>query len=106
MLITPVLAVVQEMNARVGVVTGRGLAGLIRENFSLRVTALAILVTVSGNFGTTVAEFSGVAAASSLFGVPATLAVPLLAAGHLAARDAWLLPQGRARPTGPRASSS
>jgi Mn2+/Fe2+ NRAMP family transporter len=79
-LITPVLAVVQEMNARVGVVTGRGLAGLIRENFSLRVTALAILVTVVANFGTTVAEFSGVAAASSLFGVPPYVALPLLAA--------------------------
>jgi NRAMP (natural resistance-associated macrophage protein)-like metal ion transporter len=84
-LITPVLAVVQEMNARVGVVTGRGLAGLIRENFSLRVTALAILATVIANFGTTVAEFSGIAAASSLFGVPAYLAVPLLAAAM------WLL---------------
>jgi NRAMP (natural resistance-associated macrophage protein)-like metal ion transporter len=84
-LITPVLAVIQEMNARVGVVTGRGLAGLIRENFSLRVTALAILATVVANFGTTVAEFSGIAAASSLFGVPSYLAVPLLAAAI------WLL---------------
>ncbi|HJW75764.1 MAG TPA: Nramp family divalent metal transporter [Thermoleophilia bacterium] len=84
-LITPVLAVVQEMNARVGVVTGRGLAGLIRENFSLRVTALAILVTVVANFGTTVAEFSGVAAASGLFGVPPYVALPLLAAA------VWLL---------------
>jgi len=84
-LITPVLAVVQEMNARVGVVTGRGLAGLIRENFSLRVTALAILATVAANFGTTVAEFSGIAAASGLFGVPPYLAVPLLAAAI------WLL---------------
>jgi NRAMP (natural resistance-associated macrophage protein)-like metal ion transporter len=77
--LTPVLAVVQEMNARVGVVTGRGLAGLIRENFSLRVTALAILATVVANFGTTVAEFSGIAAASGLFGVPSYVAVPALA---------------------------
>ena len=69
-LITPVLAVVQEMNARIGVVTGRGLAGLIRENFSLKMTALAILAMVVANFGTTVAEFSGIAAASGLFGVP------------------------------------
>ena len=84
-LITPVLAVVQEMNARVGVVTGRGLAALIRENFSLKVTALAILATVIANFGTTVAEFSGIAAASGLFGVPAYASVPLLAAGI------WLL---------------
>jgi NRAMP (natural resistance-associated macrophage protein)-like metal ion transporter len=77
--ITPVLAIVQEMNARVGVVTGRGLAGLIRENFSLRLTALAILATVVANFGTTVAEFSGVAAASGLFGVPSYVAVPVVA---------------------------
>lgn len=83
--ITPILAVVQEMNARVGVVTGRGLAGLIRENFSLKITALAILATVVANFGTTVAEFSGVAAASSLFHVPSYVAVPAVALG------VWLL---------------
>ncbi len=77
--ITPVLAIVQEMNARVGVVTGRGLAGLIRENFSLRLTALAILATVIANFGTTVAEFSGVAAAAGLFHVPSYVAVPVVA---------------------------
>jgi len=77
--ITPVLAVVQEMNARVGVVTGRGLAGLIRENFSLRLTALAMLATVIANFGTTVAEFSGVAAAAGLFHVPSFVAVPVTA---------------------------
>ena len=76
---TPVLAIVQEMNARVGVVTGRGLAGLIRENFSLRLTALAILATVIANFGTTVAEFSGIAAGAGLFGVPSYIAVPVTA---------------------------
>lgn len=76
---TPVLAIVQEMNARVGVVTGRGLAGLIRENFSLKVTALAILATVVANFGTTVAEFSGIAAAGSIFGVPSYVGVPVVA---------------------------
>jgi len=77
-LITPVLAVVQEMNARVGVVTGRGLAALIRENFSIKITALAILTVVVANFGTTVAEFSGIAAAGSLFGVPPYVGVPVL----------------------------
>jgi NRAMP (natural resistance-associated macrophage protein)-like metal ion transporter len=76
---TPVLAIVQEMNARVGVVTGRGLAGLIRENFSLKVTALAILATVVANFGTTVAEFSGIAAAGSIFSVPSYVGVPVVA---------------------------
>ncbi len=78
-LITPVLAVVQEMNARVGVVTGRGLAALIRENFSIKITALAIFTVVVANFGTTVAEFSGIAAAGSLFGVPPYVGVPVLA---------------------------
>jgi len=84
-IMTPVLAVVQEMNARVGVVTGRGLAALIRENFSLKVTALAMLATVIANFGTTVAEFSGVAAAGGLFGVPSWVAVPVVAVA------VWLL---------------
>jgi Mn2+/Fe2+ NRAMP family transporter len=83
--LTLVLAVVQEMNARVGVVTGRGLAALIRENFSLKVTAFAILVTMTANFGTTVAEFSGIAAAGSLFGVPPWIGVPV------AAIAIWLL---------------
>ena len=77
--LTPILAVVQEMNARVGVVTGRGLAGLIRENFSLKVTALAILATALANFGTTVAEFSGIAAAGGLFHVPTYVSVPVMA---------------------------
>ncbi len=77
--LTLVLAVVQEMNARVGVVTGRGLAALIRENYSLKLTAFAILTTMVANFGTTVAEYSGVAAAGSLFGIPSWIAVPVVA---------------------------
>ena len=84
-LITPILAVTQEMGARMGAVTGKGLAALIREKFSLRVTALAMLALLVANFGTTVAEFSGVAAAFGLAHVPAWLAVPPVAAG------VWLL---------------
>jgi len=80
-LITPVLAVVQEMNARVGVVTGRGLAALIRENFGLKITAFAIVTVMVANFGTTVAEFSGIGAAGKLFGVPPYAGVPVLAFG-------------------------
>ena len=83
--LTLVLAVVQEMNARIGVVTGRGLAALIRENFSLKVTAFAIVTVMIANFGTTVAEFSGVAAAGSLFGMPSYVGVPLVAVA------VWLL---------------
>jgi NRAMP (natural resistance-associated macrophage protein)-like metal ion transporter len=83
--ITPILAVTQEMGARMGAVTGKGLAALIREKFSLRVTAFAMLALLVANFGTTVAEFSGVAAAFSLAHVPAWACVPPVAAG------VWLL---------------
>lgn len=85
LLITPILAVTQEMGARMGAVTGKGLAALIRERFSLKVTALAMLALLVANFGTTVAEFSGVAAAFGLAGIPAWLAVPPVAIG------VWLL---------------
>jgi NRAMP (natural resistance-associated macrophage protein)-like metal ion transporter len=80
LLITPILAVTQEMGARMGVVTGKGLAALIREKFSLKVTAFAMMALLIANFGTTVAEFSGVAAAFSLAHVPSWLAVPPVAA--------------------------
>ena len=85
LVIMPMLAVTQEMGARMGVVTGKGLAALIRERFSLRVTAFAMIVMLVANFGTTVGEFSGVAAAFSLAHVPAWLAVPPVAVG------VWLL---------------
>lgn len=85
LLITPILAVTQEMGARMGVVTGKGLAALIRERFSLRVTAFAMLALLVANFGTTVTEFSGIAAAFGLAHVPAWLAVPPIAVG------VWLL---------------
>jgi Mn2+/Fe2+ NRAMP family transporter len=81
LLITPILAVTQEMGARMGAVTGKGLAALIRERFSLRVTAFAILAMLIANFGTTMAEFSGVAAGFGLFHVPAVVSVPLVAIG-------------------------
>jgi Mn2+/Fe2+ NRAMP family transporter len=79
LLITPILGVTQEMGARMGAVTGKGLAALIREKFSLRITALAMLALLIANFGTTLAEFSGVAAAFSLAHIPAWLAVPPVA---------------------------
>jgi len=85
LLITPILAVTQEMGARMGAVTGKGLAALIREKFSLRVTAFAMLALLVANFGTTTAEFSGVAAAFSLAHIPAWAAVPPVALG------VWLL---------------
>jgi len=85
LLITPILAVTQEMGARMGVVTGKGLAALIRERFSLKITAFAMLAMLIANFGTTVAEFSGVGAAFSLAHVPPYACVPFVAFG------VWLL---------------
>jgi Mn2+/Fe2+ NRAMP family transporter len=68
-----------------GAVTGKGLAALIRERFSMKLTAFAMLAMLVANFGTSVAEFSGVAAAFGLAGVPAWAAVPFVAVG------VWLL---------------
>lgn len=79
-LITFALAVTQEMGARIGMVTRQGLAGIIRENFGVRWTALVMLALVIANFGTTVAEFAGVAASFSLWGVNKYIAVPIIAA--------------------------
>ena len=73
------LVVIQEMCARMGVVTGKGLADLIRENFGLRKTILLMLALLLVNIGNTVSEFAGVAAASEIFGVSRYIAVPLVA---------------------------
>ena len=73
------LALVQEMTVRMGMVTGKGLAALIRERFSLRLTALIMLILVITNFANTVSNFAGLAASMQLFGVPSWIAVPPLA---------------------------
>jgi NRAMP (natural resistance-associated macrophage protein)-like metal ion transporter len=75
------LFMVQEMNARMGIVTGKGLASLIRERFSLRLTALIMVAMIAANFSNAVSNFAGIAASSELFGVSRYLAVP--AAGFL-----------------------
>jgi len=74
------LAVIAEIAARLGAITGRGLADLIRERFGVRITALAMLVLLVANATTTIAEFAGVAGASEIFGVSRYIAVPLAAA--------------------------
>src|SRR5262249_25571091 len=75
--ITVSLIVVQLQVARLGVVTGKGLAELIREEFGVRWTALAMLVLLVANGAVTIAEFAGIAAAGGLFGIPRLLSVPL-----------------------------
>ena len=77
--ITISLGIVQEMCARMGAVTGKGLADLIRERFGVRWTALIMLALLIANAGVTVSEFVGIAAASELFGVSHYVSVPLSA---------------------------
>jgi Mn2+/Fe2+ NRAMP family transporter len=74
-----VLAIVQEMAARLGVVTGQGLSDLIRDRFGVRPTAFAMAVLLVANVANTVAEFSGAAAALEIFGVSRYIVVPLVA---------------------------
>jgi Mn2+/Fe2+ NRAMP family transporter len=68
------LFVTQEVGARLGLATGRGMLDLIRENFPIRWAALAMATMLIANLGTTVAEFAGIGAALSLFGVPVPVA--------------------------------
>ena len=77
--ITISLGLVQEMCARMGAVTGKGLADLIRERFGVRWTALVMLALLIANGGVTVSEFVGIAAATELFGIPRFVSVPLAA---------------------------
>src|SRR5215212_6686824 len=77
--ITIALGIVQEMCARMGAVTGKGLADLIRERFGVRWTALIMLALLVANAGVTVSEFVGIAAATELFGVSRFITVPLAA---------------------------
>ena len=78
-LITVALVVVQEMCARLGAYTGEGLGALIREQFSLRVTAFALLAFLVANVGLVVSEFAGVAAALELVGVSKFISIPAAA---------------------------
>ncbi|MEW5914316.1 MAG: Nramp family divalent metal transporter [Thermodesulfobacteriota bacterium] len=77
--ITVVLILVQDMSARMGAVSGKGLAALIRERFGAAVTFYLMIGLVLTNLANTIAEFAGVAAAMGVFGVEARIAVPLAA---------------------------
>ena len=77
--ITIVLVIVQEMAARMGVVTGKGLSDLIRENFGIKLTLFIMIGLVIANFATTISEFAGIAAAGEIFGVSKYILVPLIA---------------------------
>ena len=90
--ITVALIVVQEMCARMGAVTGKGLADLIRENFGVRLTFLVMIGLLVANLANTMAEFSGVAASCEIFGITKYISVPV---GALAVW--WLVYKGNYR---------
>lgn len=75
------LFIVQEMNARMGIVTGKGLADLIRENAGLKVTFFVFLFLLGADIMNTTTEFAGVAASMQLFGIVKYISVPAAAFG-------------------------
>ena len=74
------LIVIQEMCSRMGVVTGKGLADLIREKFGVKVTFYAMLVFLFSNLTNTISEFSGIAASCEIFGISRYISLPIAAA--------------------------
>ena len=78
--VTLALIVVQEMCARMGAVTGKGLSDLIREEFGLRITFIMMILLVIVNFGNVIAEFSGIAGSMQLFHISKYISVPICAA--------------------------
>ena len=77
--ITFSLIIVQEMCVRMGVVTGQGLADLIREQFGVRWTALVMLALLVANTGVIISEFVGISQASELLGIPRFITIPITA---------------------------
>ncbi|WP_050059583.1 Nramp family divalent metal transporter [Silvibacterium bohemicum] len=75
--ITLSLYVVQEMCARMGAVTGKGLSDLIREEFGLRITVIVMFLLVLVNFGNVIGEFAGIAESLELFGLSKYISVPI-----------------------------
>ena len=75
--ITIALIMVQEMSARMGIVTGKGLADLIRERFGLKTTFYLLLLLIIADLGNTMAEFAGIASAGEIFGISKFISVPI-----------------------------
>jgi Mn2+/Fe2+ NRAMP family transporter len=78
-LVTIALVLVQEMSVRLGTYTGKGLAALIREQFSLRLTGVALFCVLLANTGLVVSEFAGIGAAFELLGVSRYYVIPVAA---------------------------
>lgn len=73
-----VLVVIQEMNARMGIVTGKGLADLIRENAGVKITFFIFIGLLIADIGNTTTEFAGVAGSMEVFGVSKYISVPIV----------------------------
>jgi Mn2+/Fe2+ NRAMP family transporter len=82
------LCFTQELGARLGLATGQGMTGLIRERFGVRWATVAVAAMLVSNLGTTVAEFAGIGAALGLFGVPVALSA-VIAAVLVVLLTAW-----------------
>lgn len=80
-LTTFALAATQEVGARMGLVTGKGLASLIREKFGVRWTTFIMGILLVANIGTIAAEFAGIATAFEIFHISKFISIPLLAFG-------------------------
>ena len=78
--ITIALIIVQEMSARMGIVSGKGLADLIRERFGLKITFYTLFFLIFADLGNTMAEFAGIAAAGEIFQVSKYISVPICGA--------------------------
>jgi Mn2+/Fe2+ NRAMP family transporter len=76
---TIALVLFQDLGARIGVVTGQGLAGLIRQRYGARAGVLSITALFVANVGTTTAEFAGIAAGGEIFGIRRVISVPVAA---------------------------
>jgi NRAMP (natural resistance-associated macrophage protein)-like metal ion transporter len=76
---TIALIVVQEMCARMGAITGKGLSDLIRERFGVKVIMCVMIALVLADLGNTVSEFAGVAASGEIFGISKYILVPIVA---------------------------
>jgi NRAMP (natural resistance-associated macrophage protein)-like metal ion transporter len=74
---TVALILFQDLGARIGVVTGQGLAGLIRQRYGARAGMMSISALLLANIGTTTAEFAGIAAGGDIFGIPRWVSVPI-----------------------------
>jgi Mn2+/Fe2+ NRAMP family transporter len=90
---TIALIVIQEMAARMGAITGKGLSDLIREEFGLRATFFTMLVLGLADFGNIISEFAGLASGMGIFGISKYLVVPIGAAAVWA-----LIVRGRYKP--------